>query len=141
MNTLPRQITCRFFPDEAAYQALISHWAGLVNDRVARKELTSAHHLLYLLLRGKDWRKGFSSCTNRRKLENGQRKWGGAARTIRRLHNPSYEEQLLAPFRGFVCQASIPLVRHLVPKDDRWEWDPDMNAMDAYTDIPEEVAP
>jgi hypothetical protein len=70
MNTLSRAITARFFPQPDSYNALRKKWSDLINSE-RRHELTSAHHLLYLALIGKDWRKAFTTISNQRKLDNG----------------------------------------------------------------------
>lgn len=72
MNTLNKNITAALLKDATSYEILISRWSGLVNDAEARKSLTAADHLLYLILRGKDWRKGFSPITNAKKIAGGQ---------------------------------------------------------------------
>jgi len=70
MNTLSRAITARFFPNPDSYNALRKHWSSLINSE-RKHELTAAHHLLYIAMIGKDWRKAFTPPTNQRKLDNG----------------------------------------------------------------------
>lgn len=112
MNTLPKAITAKFFPTEEAYLALKAHWSTLVNsDR--KKELTPSHHLLYLALMGKDWRKGFTPITNKTKLANGAYEgWGLNAALYRVWYG---DVRLLDVFDGLVSKEALALVKGLVP--------------------------
>lgn len=59
MQTLNKQITSEFFLDPSTgWTNLKKRWAELVND--PNFHLTSGDHLAYLILRGRDWRKGFT---------------------------------------------------------------------------------
>src|SRR5689334_5822244 len=71
MEKLNKQITETFFKAPEGYNALKAHWSGLMQDKERRTALTAAHHLLYLILRGKNWQRGFAPVTNPVKLENG----------------------------------------------------------------------
>jgi hypothetical protein len=71
VNTLNKSTTRLFFKEEAGYAAVIARWSGLVNDVQARERLTASDHLLYLVLRGKDWRRGFQPVTNANRVANG----------------------------------------------------------------------
>jgi hypothetical protein len=115
MNTLSRAITAQIFTDIDTYHTLRAHWRLLLNsDR--RHELSAAHHLLYLALSGKDWRKGFTPVTNQRKLANGAFYQWGLFRALALFHSPQHEAWLLAPFDGLVTPAMLQTVRNLVPK-------------------------
>jgi hypothetical protein len=48
------------FQTKEQYEALRAQWAKSVNDPAVRQQLTATHHLLYLALMGKDWRRAFS---------------------------------------------------------------------------------
>lgn len=61
MNTLNKNITSRFFATESGYVELRVRWAKLMQDKEARKSLQVHHHILYAVLMGRDWRKGFTS--------------------------------------------------------------------------------
>jgi hypothetical protein len=114
MNTLPRASTAQIFADLNTYQRLRRHWSDLM--RSPRKhELTAAHHLLYLSLLGKDWRKGFTCVTNRRKLDNGAFNGWALFRALTTLHMSSRAAELLEPFDGIVTQAMLEHIRRLVP--------------------------
>jgi hypothetical protein len=143
MNTLSRAMTAQFFPDSAAYLALRRHWSPLVNsDR--RHELTSAHHVLYLALLGKDWRRGFTPITNPRKLENGAYYGWALFHALRWVHN-STATWLLAPFDGLVTPAMLEQVRQVLPRLSPYAYRPDAFVpgafpFPAYTSFPAPLA-
>jgi len=114
MNTLSRALTARFFTNPGNYKTLRRHWSALVNSS-RRHELTASHHVLYLALCGKDWRRAFTPITNSRKLGNGAFYGWALFRALRRLHSPLYDEELLAPFDGVVTPEMLQAVRGLVP--------------------------
>ena len=64
MNTLNKTTTSRFFATEGGYQELRARWSKIMQDKDARKALTSTHHALYAVLLGRDWRKGFTAPKN-----------------------------------------------------------------------------
>ncbi|MBS1722836.1 MAG: hypothetical protein JSS66_07645 [Armatimonadetes bacterium] len=70
-TTLSKAQTSKFFIDSDGYAQLVRRWANLVNDKESCKSLTSSHHLLYLVLRGKSLSKAFSPITKESKLANG----------------------------------------------------------------------
>jgi hypothetical protein len=123
MNTLPRAITARFFSQPEDYQTLKAHWKALHHSE-QRQELTAAHHLLYLALLGKDWRKAFTPLTNQRKLENGAFGGWGLFQALSILHSHRAEEALLAPFAGLVTPAMLQLIRELVPALSPYRYQP-----------------
>jgi len=114
MNTLPRAITARFFPNPDSYNALRKHWSDLINSE-HRHELSAAHHLLYLALIGKDWRKAFTPLTNQRKLDNGAFWNWGMFRALPAVHLKCHEEDLLAPFGGLISPQMLSDLRNLLP--------------------------
>lgn len=75
--TLGRSTTQKFFKTEDGYQKMTERWSSLTNDKESRAGLTASHHLLYLILRGKDLTRSFSPVTSEKKLANGASKWGG----------------------------------------------------------------
>jgi hypothetical protein len=114
MNTLSRAITARFFPNSESYNAFRAHWSALINSG-RKHELTAAHHLLYLALIGKDWRKAFTPLTNRRKLENGAF-WGWKMfLAVYILHSKFNEQELLAPFDGLITPEILQDLRSFLP--------------------------
>ncbi len=115
MKTLPRAVTAHIFTDHAAYATLMKQWSALMNsDR--KKELAASHHLLYLALLGKDWRKSFTPPTNRRKLENGGWQAWRLFRALATVHSQWDEEALLASFDGTVTAEMLQKIRSLLPK-------------------------
>jgi len=114
MNTLSRAITARFFPNSDSYNALRKHWSDLINSE-RKHELAAAHHLLYLALTGKDWRKAFTPLTNQHKLDNGAF-WGWRMfLALFKLHSKFSEDELLAPFGGHITPQILEDLRGLLP--------------------------
>ena len=123
MKTLNKTMTARFFRNSEDYECLITLWSGWMRDSEMRRQLTAAHHLLYLILRGRDWHKAFTPITNARKLENGGFFQWQARQAVLTLHRTASEPQLLAPFRDVLAPDTLALVRELVP-DLRWDENP-----------------
>jgi len=123
MNTLPRTITVQFLDDPQRFHSLRRHWRTLMTSP-RKHELTAKHHLLYLILLGKDWRKGFTCVTNRRKLENGAFQGWIMFRALYALHW-SDPEPLLAPFDGLVTPAMLEHIRRLVPVQNVYKYQPE----------------
>jgi hypothetical protein len=143
MNTLPRAITARFFPEPDHYCALRDRWRWLLaSDQ--RTQLTPAHHLLYLALRGRDWRRAFTPIRNPRKLANGAFPGWALFRALDQIQRPWHEEWLLAPFDGIVTPAMLAALRLLLPQPKPARLDPLLVAQNglpfvAYL-LPEEPA-
>jgi hypothetical protein len=123
MNTLPPAITAQFLIDPLRFHDLRRHWRTLMASP-RKHELTAKHHLLYLILLGKDWRKGFTCVTNRRKLENGAFQGWIMFRALVALHW-SDPEQLLAPFDGLVTPTMLEQIRRLVPVQNAYSYRPE----------------
>lgn len=124
MNTLPRAVTAHLFASTESYAALRRHWSALMrSDR--RHELTTAHHLLYLALIGKDWRQSFTPIANRRKLDNGAFPGWSLFRALRSLHSVADETWLLAPFEGLATPAMLQAIRRLVARRAAYSYRPD----------------
>jgi hypothetical protein len=114
MNTLSKSITTNILNDPEAYSALRKRWSELVNsDR--KHELSAAHHLLYLALCGKDWRKAFTPVTNNCKLENGAYWNWGLFHAMRIFHSRLHEGCLTEPFDGTVTPQILNQIRQIVP--------------------------
>lgn len=114
MNTLSKGHTRAFFENEDGYVNLVRRWGTLVNSGA---ELRGAHYLLYLALRGRDWRRAFGPLTNPVKLANGGLGDWGLLKALRCIHSPHGEAALLAPFAGTVTPAALAQVRALLPKN------------------------
>lgn len=124
MNTLPKAITANFFVDTIAYHHLRLHWGELMRSS-RRSELTAAHHLIYLALLGKDWRRAFTPITNQRKLDNGAFYGWPLFRATALLHIPAREGELLALFDGLVTPLMLQQLRQLVPIQRPYSYRPD----------------
>lgn len=138
MNTLSRAITARFFPHSDSYNALRKKWSSLINSE-RKHELTVAHHLLYLALLGKDWRKAFTPPTNQRKLDNGAFYGWGMFNAVYSIHAGFKEEELLTPFDGLITSGMLAEVRNFLPIVNAYSYKPSDLAKgpfpsDAYTE-------
>jgi hypothetical protein len=114
MNTLSRAITARIFPNPESYNALRKKWSDLINSD-HKHELTAAHHLLYLALIGKDWRKAFTPPSNQRKLDNGAFLGWKLFPALYMVHSKFKEEELLALFDGTITTQMLAELRNLLP--------------------------
>ncbi|MCI0397848.1 MAG: hypothetical protein L0332_22050 [Chloroflexi bacterium] len=131
MNTLSRAITAQLFDNPETYHSLRRQWSQLMRSE-RRHELSAAHHLLYLALLGKDWRKGFTPVTNPRKLANGAFQGWTLFRALTLLHVPACESWLLAPFDGVVTPEMLQQVRRLVPARSPYQYRPEQFAPAAF---------
>lgn len=124
MNTLPRDVTSQYFNDSQSYNALRKQWSSLMNsDR--KHELTAAHHLLYLALLGKDWRKGFTFLSRPSKLANGGYYNWGLFSALTTVHSKHHTAFLLAPFEGTVTAEMLESVRAILPAVNLYEYRPE----------------
>ena len=132
MNTLPGAITAQWFNSPQDYHTLQKHWSALVNSE-RKHTLSAEHHLLYLALLGKDWRRGFTPPTNRRKLENGAFAGWALFRALQALHNGGREaeQSLLAPFEDLVTPSMLQQIRALVPSRNPHAYQPEAFAHQA----------
>ena len=94
--------------------------------------LTAAHHLLYLALRGKDWRRAFTPISNRRKLDNGAFVAWALFRALGSLHSPWNTDALLAPFEGAVTPEMLARLRELLPNPSPYRLRPEEFAGGAF---------
>lgn len=117
MNTLPRAITAQVLTDPATYYAIRQHWSRLMRSE-RKRELHAAHHLLYLALIGKDWRKAFRCPSNPRKLANGAFYGWVMFHAFTLLHVKPCEAELLAPFDGLVTPQMLHVIRQWIPNYD-----------------------
>jgi len=99
-----------------------------MQDPEARQCLSAAHHLLYLVLRGKNWQKAFTPPGGgdgprteaqrirlQKRLANGAFYDWGARKALRALHAPHAAEILLAPFAEFLPPEVLCAIRERVP--------------------------
>jgi hypothetical protein len=95
MNTLSKQYTSKFFASQEDYDAFRARWGKLVNSD-KKNSLTATHHLIYLVLCGKNWQKAFSLPTNKNKLENGYTP--EIRKAMGQFRSTYLENWVLAPF-------------------------------------------
>jgi hypothetical protein len=125
MNTLGKEITQGFFEDENGYQKFIARWSEMMNDKNVCKDINAEEHLLYLALRGKDWRKGLTAATNKNKVENGYNgsqygDWGGNINRIvygaRGIRN---DYHFLCFFKGIINEEGLRKVRQYITNSNK----------------------
>ncbi len=117
-------ITSQIFTDKSEYFLLRAHWSRLMNSE-QKRELSAAHHLLYLTLMGRDWRKGFTPVSNQRKLENGGFYAWKMFKALRLLHSAYHDEWLLRPFGGLVTPEMLGRIRQFAPTAQPYEYAPE----------------
>ena len=84
------------------YLAFRAAWAKNVND--GSFQLTGAHHMLYNILRGRAFDKGFTPITRQTKLQNGYHINHGLYRAAQDLRYPS---NWLSVFEGTVTKEMV----------------------------------
>lgn len=84
------------------YLAFRAAWAKAVNDK--NVEVTGAHHMLYNILRGRAFDKGFTPITRTTKLQNGYRINHGLYIAANELRYPA---NLLSIFEGTVTKEML----------------------------------
>jgi hypothetical protein len=143
MNTLSRALTARFFPSPDLYNALRKKWSDLINSE-HRHELSAAHHLLYLALMGKDWRKAFTPLTNQRKLDNGAFWSWQMFGALHAIHSKYKEDDLVLQFDGLITPQMLEELRILLPVTSAYAHKPSDFAnrtfpFDAYSEKKNEI--
>jgi len=139
MNTLPRAITAQILGYPGHFQTLRRHWSTLM--RSPRKhELRAVHHLVYLALIGKDWRRSFAPIISRRKLDNGAFSGWMLFKALAALHTSAFEDFVLSPFDGLVTVQMLQQLRQMIPYRGPSKFQPDQFTagfpFDAYTPLP-----
>ncbi len=124
MNTLPRAITAQWFATTESYWSLRRHWHGLLQSE-RRHELNAAHHLLYLALLGRDWRREFTPPSNAAKLANGAFVSWSFFGALDSIHYGFQQPESLAPFDGRVTPAMVAALRPFVPRLSYFERQPE----------------
>lgn len=144
MNTLNKKVTKQFFVDqENGFTKLEERWSLLVANKESKD---AADHLLYSILRGKDFRKGFSELSAstvkgatrlETRLTNGQSKDQGLRLALRelkeRLSSPASANATLTRLFGNEVNADAirSFIRHL-PKMATVHTNSDLMGADCY---------
>ena len=115
MKTLNKNITKDFFATAEEYVALEARWRELMNDSELRKKLHCSHHLLYAMLRGKNWQKGLTAPTNAKKVENGALVGWLGKRAFLWVQQADID-RLIAPFAGTVTDSAVIRMRNRLPE-------------------------
>lgn len=82
MNKLGKSVTRQFFLTDTGYEDIQARWRSLLKSGVT---LHAQHHLLYAVLRGKNYRKCFTPITKANRLQNGEWELSGLQRARRAL--------------------------------------------------------
>jgi hypothetical protein len=101
MNTLSKAFTLGTFynEDPETYTKIREQWSKMVNSD-AKKQLTMAHHIVYLILIGKNWKKAVTLPTNKNKLANSYKPH---IDSVRESWNGTYiKNDIIAAFGGVV---------------------------------------
>jgi hypothetical protein len=143
MNTLPPLITTKIFGNRETYNGLRSRWSSLMQSN-QKLNLAAAHHLLYLALMGKDWRRAFTPPSNPRKLQNGAFYDWELFRALGKIHNAMMTSDLLAPLDGIITPGALGRIREFLPKASPYtckhqDFEKGEYSFDAYN-VPEEMA-
>ena len=94
--------TNSIFTSKEHYLAFRAAWAKNVND--SSFQIDAAHHMMYNILRGRAFDKGFTPITRQTKLQNGYRINHGLYLAAQRLRYPS---EWLSIFEGTVSKEMI----------------------------------
>lgn len=119
MKTLGKSITQRFFLVEDGYSLMRKRWSELVNGdhKPSSREL-----LLYMILRGRDYRKAFSPVTNGTKLFNGQNPDQGLNSAMSGLRRKKDLEELVNRlFKDIVDHGAVQDMIRFLPNSTREE--------------------
>jgi hypothetical protein len=119
MNTLSKSITQKFYKSDNGYEQLTKKWSEVMRDKELRKKFNSSYHLIYLILRGKNWQKSFTKTTNPIKLANGQRTQHGAYWAlvyINYIYSPKTIE-MMAFFGEFVKEEILNKITKIISSE------------------------
>jgi hypothetical protein len=111
MNTLSKDITKQFFKDENGYAQLRARWSELMQDKEARKQIKTEHHILYSILIGRDWRKCIGDVRDEKKINNGY--ISKAYFAFCDLMSPYHDYRHLIPFKGIVNDDVLKIIREI----------------------------
>lgn len=117
MQTLGKSITSSFFTSPDGFSELKRIW----KEQHLDKSPDPAVHILYLILRGKDYRRACTKLSNKNKLENGGiATWSPRHAIFRILRDQGPcngdKPSLYDPFAGVLRLGIADFVRSLVPK-------------------------
>lgn len=128
MNTLSKKVTRKFYSSEDGFATLQAHWSAAVRS----KQVLPAHlHLLYAILRGKDYRRGFGRVTNKVKLENGANPQQGLFQAMNTLQYKIryYPHDLIRAMGDTVSKEGLKEILSYVPGTNQIQ---DLNTGGAY---------
>lgn len=108
MNTLGKQTTKRFYKTETGFEAIQQAWRQLLETGYQ----PSTYDLLsYAILRGKDYRKGFTPITNEIKLANGQVVLGSLRNSLAKIRRCGASPI----FNEFIIEETHSILKTILP--------------------------
>jgi hypothetical protein len=114
-NTLSKKTTVRFYKTNNGYEEITALWKG----KIAEGFQPNAYHLLsYAILRGKDYRKGFSPIINQVKLDNGMS-------PLQALHSAAstlLEVGFSGIFSEHLSKGADAVLREVFPESSKSRW-------------------
>ena len=122
MNTLSKNITKTFFKSDEGYNQMIARWKELHKEN-PKSKIEPKYFMLYAILRGKDWRKGFTPCTNQIKLDNGYKPNLRAEEALSAIRSTKYDyiaDQFIenSGFNDIIDCDTLEKIRELLPNRD-----------------------
>lgn len=117
MKTLGKKITKDFFITENSWKDIQKDWARELQAKNSMLENPGVH-LLYNALRGKDYRKGFTATSNRKKIVNGQYRDLGLMRAIRSARLESTKEAMMFMFGDNISREGLENLISMLPPEE-----------------------
>lgn len=117
MKTLGKKVTKSFFRTKNGWTNLKKAW---VKELKAGSSFTfdPGVHLLYNALRGKDYRKGFTPTTNRKKIINGQYRDSGMMKAVASARLESTKEAVLLIFGKHITREGLESLIAMLPPEE-----------------------
>jgi hypothetical protein len=112
MNTSIYGTPKEVFQTKEAYLKFVENWKKITNSD-EKYNLKCEHHVLYAILRNKDWRKCFTPCTNKNKLNNGMKPYTSAFNCMIKILSTSDNtvRNLLAPFKDSLTKELLAIIQ------------------------------
>lgn len=101
--------------DYCTLLAIRRRWSELINSE-RRHDLKAYHHLLYLAILGKDWRRAFTPIKRETKLKNGRRPYEAATYALSILRTSYLQQEWIALFNNLLTEETLDVVRARLPK-------------------------
>jgi hypothetical protein len=102
------------FKTKEQYLLFINTWKQ--NYKENKDKITSTHFLIYSIFRNKDWRKCFTPCTNKNKINGGHKPYYSAFNSFFHL---KYSD--LSVFNGMITKEMISVVMNYLPNSTEFD--------------------